>query len=1093
MHYPLFLLFTFLSSSFILTSLIPEADFIHLNSYEEHKFELFKLNNVSEGYFSFNNPNKEGDLIIHFAKGKGFTSSMYIYGNIDDIKQNENMEYIDYLYKETLNKNIFSYPSLNSDKVYIIIKEEYCFYSDDYIMIYNELEEIKLDNNIPIVLYKFFSHNVYTIKFEGEANEIINLDIINENKENKLSIEIYLNESLLEKKYIVDLHLTLNEEKANKGTYTLHISKSNKDSEIDNEKVNIIMNKNKLYEITETNEIRVNYITSNKLFFYTDISSFEINEEGIVTIEFPVASIVNNHLIFESAIIVPTTSLSEEELLPLMPQTKEDNKLLIVKNLDNIYQIYYQRPQTEEGEKCVILLTVQLETNEQYFSPLNVKASITQRKKKITVSSLNIHQTQEINLKNYIPYLIEVSIPKTNEDMSYIFYSNEPLVMNYHNGTMIDQIKKDQLTKRGNNQIAIFNKNIKTASFNTIIFKFYGQEQSIVFHIETTISDIIYFHRRRPAKTIPNQLIHCNQPFYLFGSYKQPKLSNYFFEEVYGSFNITYKGYEGFQHDSSQNKSILIIDQPKEQYGNIEDQIDLFKIQCTRPGYFNLHLIEFMLPDQLKENSVYTLLMEDFEKEMSIENEKDTLIEFTSPYGKETVIQIGDKTLTLNKDKKKGNILLSSGKSLVIVSSKEKSNIIQIKTSNEMNYHIFEESTFTTNEKTIIYTFNNSQSYKEIKVSLHNEKSSYSEYYYYYIGRSSKENLKYLPLLRNWNIDKNTLANKSELSFTNPYDKYPQSPLYSNEDLYYIAFQFDKEYNRQFSFTYIGKETIPDVIKKETVTTINSKEVKLLIEKGKDDSDLNIIAKKCGSNESNYDFIFSYYDSIINKVNVNKPIQILSQTNINIDLIMNIKNNVEEENKKYNGLQVSYFYKNNINKEDIEEKIKQKHSITLKEGTTIQWEKINDISYYEIFLFYDNSTDLEYVDNDCYLSSLTNTTSNAHAQDYIYYKITNQTIDSLNIEREGNFTVNIIGAIEGEIPMRVVFGAVKIETKINKTDNRNILKYVLIGIGAVILISICVFIIIKCRKPKVLIIPEATDALVRDTSASEMNDSITLN
>ena len=226
---------------------------------------------------------------------------------------------------------------------------------------------------------------------------------------------------------------------------------------------------------------------------------------------------------------------------------------------------------------------------------------------------------------------------------------------------------------------------------------------------------------------------------------------------------------------------------------------------------------------------------------------------------------------------------------------------------------------------------------------------------------------------------------------------------------------------------------------------------------------------------------------------MNKPIQILSQTNINIDLIMNIKNNVEEGDKKYNGLQISYFYKNNINKEEIEEKIKQKHSITLKEGTTIQWEKINDISYYEVFLFYDNSTDLEYVDNDCYLSSLTNTTSNAQTQDYIYYKISNQTIDSLNIEREGIFTVNIVGVIEGEIPMRVAFGAVKIETKINKTDNRNIWKYVLIGIGAVILISISVFIIIKCRKPKVLIIPEATDALVRDTSASEMNDSITLN
>ena len=141
-------------------------------------------------------------------------------------------------------------------------------------------------------------------------------------------------------------------------------------------------------------------------------------------------------------------------------------------------------------------------------------------------------------------------------------------------------------------------------------------------------------------------------------------------------------------------------------------------------------------------------------------------------------------------------------------------------------------------------------------------------------------------------------------------------------------------------------------------------------------------------------------------------------------LIMNVKNNVEEGDMKYNGLQLSYFYKNNINKDEIETKIQQKHSIQLKEGTTIQWEKVSDISYYEIFIFNDNATDLEYVDNDCYLSSISNSTSNKNNQDYIYYKISNQSIDSFDIEREGNFTVNIVGVIEAEIPMRLEYGQI---------------------------------------------------------------------
>ena len=141
-------------------------------------------------------------------------------------------------------------------------------------------------------------------------------------------------------------------------------------------------------------------------------------------------------------------------------------------------------------------------------------------------------------------------------------------------------------------------------------------------------------------------------------------------------------------------------------------------------------------------------------------------------------------------------------------------------------------------------------------------------------------------------------------------------------------------------------------------------------------------------------------------------------------LIMNVKNNVEEGDMKYNELQLSYFYKNNINKDEIETKIQQKHSIQLKEGTTIQWEKVSDISYYEIFIFNDNATDLEYVDNDCYLSSISNSTSNKNNQDYIYYKISNQSIDSFDIEREGNFTVNIVGVIEAEIPMRLEYGQI---------------------------------------------------------------------
>ena len=80
------------TSQKLLKDVVPENEFVLLNSREIVQFQLNKTTN--EVYYSFQNNFDESDIIINLKVGKGFTTYCYIYDSYDNIKINSRGEYI---------------------------------------------------------------------------------------------------------------------------------------------------------------------------------------------------------------------------------------------------------------------------------------------------------------------------------------------------------------------------------------------------------------------------------------------------------------------------------------------------------------------------------------------------------------------------------------------------------------------------------------------------------------------------------------------------------------------------------------------------------------------------------------------------------------------------------------------------------------------------------------------------------------------------------------------------------------------------------------------------------------------------------------
>ena len=1066
------------------SGLIPESSFTVLSPYEQKQFSIFNSSEIKEAYFVFDNSHDDSDLVINFAKGTGYTTYIYVYANLDDI-QKEKEEYKNEKIKQALTSKRFILSKetfTQKGKIYFVIMDVNGYQYNDYITMYNEVDVVALKNDIPIT-FNFFSKKIFESTFTKEANEAFEIKIRPEEKGKAMFLILYYEGEKITEQDISDFTFKYQYDK--KGEYKISITETKESDSISN--IYLLLSKptKTPLKLLPNSKNTVPYLGVTTFFFYAEITNYISNENGIITLSFTNPTIQGKHIETYYATQVETDDLSEENIKQLMP-IKKDLLFEFAPDMDNVYHVYFQRPKEETTKHYLVLISLTIRPPVTFTSPVLFDVTLTPSSLKKTITEGNIHNIEEIELLDYVPSLIEITIPKTNPAMTYIMYTSEPFVMTYYNGTILLSGGHKLNTYSKETQIVVYNQFVLGTSFSVITIKLFGQAQKLTFHIETTNSDVAFYNKFRPTKTFTLQLTDCSKPYYIIGNYESSNEGKVYLEEIFGNAAIGYKNFEALQKDAYAKKSIFpdINEYNTTKFSTVMGFIDIFSLQCIRPGYFKLYFLYYQIPNQIEENAVVNGYLNKASKNIQlpkITEEKDSYVEVISPLGKQFTITIGDKVIELDSNTKKYDLKVEKSTAKQIdIESKEDDNLIQVKLTTDSNYEKIIDKAGKyeqVSSKFILIKLDNLLTYQSVNINLNTGKN-YTNYYSF-LGRMPNSETNYIEIPQRAYHDEKYFNLNLDIKLTNPYDKYPQNSIHKSTDTYYYAIELPKKEITDITVEYIAKKSEEiEIAKKDNVTIIDQPNTRMIIEKSDTDANLNIIYRKCG-NTVKYDVTLSYYDTILSSKTLTENITAISSTNYNIDTIIDIKR--EGDISKFEGLTMSYFYKNDINIDELNTKLNKQYKIEY--NSSLQWEEIPNVDHYELYYQPKNSNNTEYMDNECYLTWKRQEPSMLRGDgdnDTLTYVSTNTT--SYKINKEGNYTVNVIAVImEGESPIKILYGSVDVSLK--KDFNWKLLLYIGIGlIGGILLAVGIVLIVKKAKKSKNNIsIPQETEGLIRDT------------
>ena len=180
----------------------------------------------SELYFTFDNQFDSSDIIILAKKAQQYTTGMYVYDSYESIKTDSEGEYINFVKELDLSEKINYITSSKKCTYYIIIKDGGKFPAKDYITIFNEQDIIELKEDEPFLIRMFLKNNLYTFAFNGEQNDIIDLELNIEDKDFSETILITKNDTEYYKGIKNQGIISLNEEKE-AANYKIYIAATN--------------------------------------------------------------------------------------------------------------------------------------------------------------------------------------------------------------------------------------------------------------------------------------------------------------------------------------------------------------------------------------------------------------------------------------------------------------------------------------------------------------------------------------------------------------------------------------------------------------------------------------------------------------------------------------------------------------------------------------------------------------------------------------------------------------------------------------------------------------------------------------------------
>ena len=609
--------------------------------YENYHLKLNKENPIIALKFRLNNSNNDNaDLIIHFQSATGFTVKGLILTNLDEVNSilsnttNFSNKTNSIRFVVQRKDFIVKIKDLNLTKenefLYIIFKDRHYFY-EDYVSIYRENDEVKLQENQPYLLSRFFSLNYRICSFTVKEKNKYSFEI---NNFDKSLVTIYTNKSEYKEIFSSDDNLIGNiiNLLPNK-TYYIKITNMRKEKKpYYKSKFLILITKFDGFKPLQLQEGKLHFekfITFNKYFYYFDITNYKINEENYITYRYDsLNKNINNEI---KAVIVTSNDSNITDFKQLIP-VKDSNSIFTLieshKFKDNVYHLKFKKTIQKPKEKTLLLISIKFEPKDKedtFIYPDDFEIGVGKR--------MDLKYLEEQNFKyndqwitntdndNSMPHFYKYLLNDTKESNIYDSDNNKiekSIIIQSFNGTKVKIQKSENSTlvkeKLNDNTVLL-----KMKKDNFLILKV--EKDKKVNQTDNILSFKIFYTNHTIHNFIkPENLKLLNE--------KSPLLNDHCVNDSYliinnkikhfiPTFNIDLllRKYYLTSVDNDEvisNKEQFLIEKYKE---NLSDDINLEKLNCKSIVIYN------QVPIQV--NSINNLL-----NEYSFTIKKDLLLSY---------------------------------------------------------------------------------------------------------------------------------------------------------------------------------------------------------------------------------------------------------------------------------------------------------------------------------------------------------------------------------------------------------------------------------------------------------------------------------
>ena len=568
----------------------------------------FKIDKNKEAYFKYKLSDNHGPIGLEFLVSNLYTVEVLIYKSIEDQEPFKNYNMAKEPFKEIDVSDFGEY-------AYIVIKEKFKYYYQDYITIYNPSEVIELKSGEPLVINNFLSNGKYEMTFSSKVNSTLFYNTYNTISSNRLiTITTDTDTKIIDASKESQIKIDLNP-----GKYFIlvqdNLDPEKEEGDFQHDFSLIVYEKEDLYgfsELTKKVSTKTNYIYTNVpqfFYYYIDISEHKNTNTINFKLNYKYYKLENSFK-FYTNIIYLNEKITESDLESNIP-----NEIISIASYDvdsdEYFRIYFHDKKTDSKFKY-LLVKVEISENEYYagYNYFDISLGEEADIKDYTNIENNSAETIQLKIADYIPTYLKV-----------ILNSKDTYLLTSENNDLTTFIKGDLITadnKINENYLESPNEIIVIKGIPELTIKVFGSNDSEVkFYLEKIDSSQIQIAENARNNNIYESTMNENEIKYVLGTFDYEEYAyggykkNYYATINSGEFEIYYKNYT-----SLEGKSLFPTQESQLKQINkeiiFETNVDLITIKCKKSGSMSIRPVakDFVETTHLlKKNSANTITL----------------------------------------------------------------------------------------------------------------------------------------------------------------------------------------------------------------------------------------------------------------------------------------------------------------------------------------------------------------------------------------------------------------------------------------------------------------------------------------------------